>query len=351
MVTRQLTAPPRALALLVAAVLAVTLVVACGGTDTNYCPSGGNDAWTSRSYSVIRTEPRNCPYVVSAAKESLAFNVTVLAPTTTAGLDAEMWVQRSQMNYYLSGTYSGPMTPYPSDSINKRAINFVGKWMAGDSITCYPSACNPPYPLRDSAVFEAGDVGKLIMDGGALVTGYLALPGKINSAPGQASGSGWVNSGARSNWADLTPEDTLSYRYQWLTDGVAATGATARTYSTSFWNGRHTLAVITTRSDDKADTSALVVTVNLAAGLSGPDGVRPTYACSRSASAAGGVPPFHYAWTLDGYAVGDDSDWWSDDLPAGSHWLQVSISDAVGQHSTSPALTIWSDATQPSCDI
>jgi hypothetical protein len=82
--------------------------------------------------------------------------------------------------------------------------------------------------------------------------------------------------------------------------------------------------------------------------LDGPSMVRPQNTCTWIATPAGGVAPYHYEWTLDDVIVGTNSNFSSANLPAGGHYVKITLSDAANSV-TSATLGITSTTGAPSC--
>lgn len=140
-------------------------------------------------------------------------------------------------------------------------------------------------------------------------------------------------------WAAPLPADTLSFEYQWLLDGSPV--ATTRTYSRVFneeSGTQHTLKSIVTLMDGTKDTVSKVVTVALAASVSGPSELDPDEVGAWQAVMHGARYPLTSCeWWIDTTPVPGSSCTleysWS--TPSSSYVLSVVATDSRGYSATS----------------
>lgn len=299
------------------------------------CKTGINSQWANDGTVIADYEPRSCPYTVKAVGSPVAFYYKVDRPTSSfystygGPVDIKIWDYAGVERHSSTGYFS---ENHPSDP-NKIRATLSGSYPGG-----YGS------PPKDTVSIKYFDGPHPVAEA------WSVLPGVLSTLPSQMIGANTVTSSQLSSWRAYPHWDTVSYLYNWYVDGSIVPGATGAVYATSFFNGQHTLQTVVTRSDYTSDTAQMVVKVALTAGLNGPMYVRPNVACTWNATLTGGVPPYHYSWTVDGNAVGSDQGYWSGPLTKGGHLLRVNITDS-GNQAAEASMGITVDATQPVCDL
>jgi hypothetical protein len=164
-----------------------------------------------------------------------------------------------------------------------------------------------------------------------------------------APGDQTVCQGANASFS-TSASGTGPFHYAWTVDGSATGGDTASiTVATgSLSVGSHTVNVTVSGSCGSASQSA-TLTVNATTTATTPanqtvcPGVNANFSTT-----AGGTGPFHYAWTVDGSAVGGDSASVSvptGSLSSGNHSVSVTVSGSCGSATKNATLTVTQSTT------
>jgi hypothetical protein len=146
--------------------------------------------------------------------------------------------------------------------------------------------------------------------------------------------------GTNPTWTASVTNATSPYTYRWFKDDVEIAGQTSSSLQLPVTNSFFTLKVIGQASAGGSDTLSAQIIPSWNVNIYGMSELAPGVHCGY-ASDTGTNPSgtFTYQWTLDGATLPDNGSTSNPDLSAGTHILELSVTDDNG-YTARNALTI-----------
>lgn len=312
----------------------VILSAACNDQIVKGCFTSANPAAQQADLAIEIGLPRQCHLTIANPGNA----VTLIAMLTAAPVEFYNGrVTAHQMFAFHNGVWVEVSSP-----------PFQLQWIS--AVECGSRACVPVDAQWSAATGTSQNgiykdrwqaTGATTHGDGVVFTDFTGTAGAAAGIGGTAAPvGGMVNSWTTLvTWAAPLPADTLSFEYQWLLDGSPV--ATTRTYSRVFneeSGTQHTLKSIVTLMDGTKDTVSKVVTVALAASVSGPSELDPDEVGAWQAVMRGARYPLTSCeWWIDTTPVPGSSCTleysWS--TPSSSYVLSVVATDSRGYSATS----------------
>lgn len=317
---------------------AVAVALAAAGFschDQHDCEVRDYGGWSYYGFDADVNSPDRCPFPLTSRGQTKLFSANLFNPYGYAGPDAAVYI------YDGAGVRIAAIgAPWLYDAYGRQAAFIDGNYPAG-------RVAGPDIAQVLSVYATGYEQG--IAEG--RVTLSYTLPEQLSAT---MSGPSWASPGT-TTWWSVTPKGGVSpYRYQWIKNGQAISGATGSSWSTSFATvGEHNVAVRVTDDLGTVVNYGRKVTVQVTATLDGPTYVGNGQTESVwQASLGSGYQPIQYEWYWGEEPIGNSGSelrltWW--DYPTdGEYLLRVVATDAQG-NSSSAELLVYFCVSQYTC--
>ncbi|MGP6220976.1 PKD domain-containing protein, partial [Caldiplasma sukawensis] len=267
----------------------------------------------------------------------------------TANVNVTIEVSYDVQGKYYNNTITVHVYAKPEASISVSHLTIDAG--VSDSVTAVTKYGTPGFTYSwtiDNQVFNSQDVYYQFSNPGTYIIKLTATDGDGVSASAEtnisvindpsvtvSSSASQYDAGYDITFTATGSGGSGSYSYQWYVNGIAVSGATSSTYTTSF-SSSGTDSVYATISDSYLTESSNVLKVSIVNDPSVKITASRTtidagQSISFSAGVSNGTSPYTYSWTINaGASVSSSSSFSYVFSTAGSYTVEISVTDADG---------------------